>query len=241
MMGRGEARERLIVALDLGTAEALDVAARLSGTVGWLKVGMTLFYDVGPTIVTRLRDMGFEVFLDLKLHDIPHQVEGAARSIATLGVQMITVHAAGGSAMVAAAVEGAREGAGQAGLDPPAVLGVTVLTSMSDEALAAVGVERPSAEQVPLLARVARAGGADGVVCSPWEAAAMRDLLGASRHVVTPGVRPSWAAAGDQSRVATPADAIENGASHLVIGRPITGAASPADAAKRVLAEMEGD
>jgi len=241
MTGRGEARERLIVALDLGATEALDVAARLSGTVGWLKVGMTLFYDVGPTIVTRLRDMGFEVFLDLKLHDIPHQVEGAARSIATLGVQMITVHASGGSAMVAAAVEGARAGAGQAGYKPPVVLGVTVLTSMSDEALAAVGVERPSAEQVPLLARVARAGGADGVVCSPWEAAAMRDLLGGSRHVVTPGVRPRWAAAGDQSRVATPADAIDNGASHLVIGRPITGAASPADAAKRILAEMEGD
>jgi len=235
-----EPRERLIVALDLDAAEAFDVARSLMGTVRWLKVGMTLFYEVGPQVVTALRELGFDVFLDLKLHDIPHQVEGAARSVATLGVQMMTVHGSGGSAMVAAAVNGARAGAREAGLEAPSVVAVTVLTSMSDAALAAVGVRLPSSEQVPLLARGALAGGADGVVCSPNEAAAMRMLLGDSALVVTPGVRPRWAEDGDQARVATPAAALAAGASHLVVGRPITGAPVPADAAKRVIAEMEG-
>jgi len=234
------ARDRLIVALDLDARESLDVARSLEGTVRWLKVGMTLFYERGPEIVEHLRALGFDIFLDLKLHDIPHQVEGAAQSISRLGVQMLTVHASGGSAMIAAAVEGSKRGARAAGLEPPAVLAVTVLTSMDDAMLNAVGVERPAAEQVQELARVARVAGADGIVCSPHEAARMRELLGESALIVTPGVRPTWAAAGDQSRIATPYAALEAGASHLVVGRPITAAPVPVEAAEQIVSEMEG-
>lgn len=235
-----QARDRLIVALDLDARDALDLARSLEGTVRWLKVGMTLYYEQGPEIVAHLRDMGFDVFLDLKLHDIPHQVAGAAETVARLGVQMLTVHASGGSAMIKAAVEGAHRGAADAGVAPPSVIAVTVLTSMDDSALSEVGVGSSASEQVPLLARVAREGRADGVVCSPHEAAAMRVLLGESALVVTPGVRPTWAASGDQARIATPYKALESGASHLVVGRPITAAAVPVEAAERIVTEMEG-
>lgn len=240
-MSDSSARDRIIVALDFGYDDALAVARTLQGTVRWVKVGMTLFYERGPEVVREIRGMGFDVFLDLKLHDIPHQVAGAAQAIGSLGAQMLTVHAGGGSAMVSAAVQGARTGAEQAGVPTPSVIAVTVLTSMNDAALDAVGVGHVAAEQVPLLARVARAGGADGVVCSPHEAEAMRDLLGEDALVVTPGVRPEWAALGDQARVATPAAALSAGASHLVIGRPVTGAADPRAAAQRVISEMEGE
>lgn len=239
-MDRRSAAETVIVALDADGHSAMRIARSLEGHVRWLKVGMTLFYDEGPEIVARLTDLGFDVFLDLKLHDIPHQVELAAASIARLGARMITVHASGGSVMVDAATQGAKRGAADAGMPAPAVLGVTVLTSMSDAALAAVGVERTAAEQVPLLARVAHAGGADGVVCSPHEAAALRELLGEQALVVTPGVRPSWSQAADQARIATPRMALEAGATHLVIGRPITGDQDPAGAADRIIHELEG-
>lgn len=234
-----EARDRLIVALDLGAKDALALARELEGAVGWLKVGMTLFYSEGPAIVERLSRMGFRIFLDLKLHDIPHQAEGAARSVARLGIGMLTVHASGGVPMIDAAMRGAAQGADDAGVARPSVLAVTVLTSVDDAALAAVGVERTSTEQVALLTRVARAGGADGVVCSPHEAALVREVLGESALVVTPGVRQAGEDAGDQSRVATPAAAIHGGASHLVVGRPITGAAKPREAAARIIKEME--
>lgn len=233
------AAERLIVALDADAPGSLGLTRQLAGTARWVKVGMTLFYEAGPQIVGEVRDMGFDVFLDLKLHDIPHQVRGAARSVARLGVQMLTVHAGGGEAMVAAAVRGAVEGAADAGVAPPAVVAVTVLTSIDDDTLASVGVGRGAAEQVVLLASLAARAGAAGVVCSPQEARAMRELLGPDSLVVTPGVRPEWAAAGDQARVATPGDALTAGASHLVVGRPITGAADPRAAAQRILQEME--
>jgi orotidine-5'-phosphate decarboxylase len=234
------ARDRLIVALDLEGDDALSLARELSGTVRWIKVGMTLFYERGPQIVTAMREMGFDVFLDLKLHDIPHQVEGAAERIARLGVQMFTVHASGGAAMIEAAVRGADAGARAAGVERPAVLAVTVLTSMNDEMLAQVGVDRSAAEQVGSLARVAQDAGADGIVCSPQEAAAVRAILGEGAYVVTPGVRPEWAESGDQQRVQTPRQALEAGASHLVVGRPITGAEDPPFAAARIVSEMEG-
>lgn len=234
------ARDRIIVALDTDEAGALVLADALQGTVRWLKVGMTLFYQCGPSIVSELRERGFDIFLDLKLHDIPHQVRGAAEAVSGLGVQMLTVHASGGAHMIAAAVEGAEAGARAAALPAPAVIAVTVLTSMSDEVLESVGVDRAAAEQVPLLGHVARSANASGVVCSPQEAAAMRGLLGADALVVTPGVRPTWADAGDQSRISTPADALSSGASHLVIGRPVTGAADPAAAAQRIIDEIEG-
>lgn len=231
----------IIVALDLDAEDALALAHALRGRVRWLKVGMTLFYAEGPEIVARLKELGFDVFLDLKLHDIPHQVAGAAASIARLGVGMFTVHASGGSAMMASAVESARRAAEEAGIEPPAVLAVTVLTSTDDAVLGEVGVGRTAREQVSLLAGLAMAAGVDGVVCSPNEAAAMRGLLGEDALVVTPGVRPAWSEQGDQARVATPAAALAAGASHLVVGRPITGAPVPAEAAARIASELKGE
>jgi orotidine-5'-phosphate decarboxylase len=231
-------RERIIVALDLPDVdEAVVMAAGLRGRVPRVKVGLTLFGASGPDVVRRLRELDFGVFLDLKLHDIPHQVAGAARELTRLGVEMFTVHAGGGRAMMRAAVEAAAHAAEREGVDRPLVLAVTVLTSLDDEALREVGVARGPSEQVLSLAELAREAGADGVVCSPQEASDVRLLLGQDALVVTPGVRPSWAAASDQARVATPADAVAEGASHLVIGRPITDAPDPAEALERIVEE----
>ncbi|HEY5540485.1 MAG TPA: orotidine-5'-phosphate decarboxylase [Coriobacteriia bacterium] len=231
----------VIVALDLPKDEALELADSLRGRVRWLKVGMTLFYAEGPQIVSCLQEKGFDIFVDLKLHDIPHQVAGAAAQIARLGAGMFTVHASGGFGMMSAAVESSRRAAEEAGLAAPAVLAVTVLTSIDDAGLAEVGVSRNSLEQVRLLAELAKRAGVGGVVCSPWEAAEMRSLMGEGAFVVTPGVRPEWAEPGDQSRIATPKAALAAGASHLVIGRPITAAPVPAEATARILSELEGD
>ncbi len=233
--------DRIIVALDCDAEEALALAHSLRGRVSWLKVGMTLFYAEGPDIVARLRELGFNVFIDLKLHDIPHQVAGAASAIAKLGAGMFTVHASGGEAMMRAAVEASRRTAEEVGELAPAVLAVTVLTSTSGEGLAQIGVQRTPAEQVSLLGRLAVRAGVDGVVCSPREAAVMRELLGDEAIVVTPGVRPAWSDADDQSRIATPLSALAAGASHLVIGRPITAAPNPAEAADRIIAEIQGE
>jgi orotidine-5'-phosphate decarboxylase len=231
-------QDRIIVALDSPDAgTALAMAERLRGRARWVKVGMTLFYAEGPGIVASLREMGFDVFVDLKLHDIPHQVRGAAAALGALGAGMLTVHASGGADMMEAAVEGAREGAVAAGVSPPAVIAVTVLTSMDADTLASVGVVDSPADQVVGLAALARTAGVDGVVCSPKEAAAMRALLGERALVVTPGVRPTWAGSDDQARVETPGAALAAGASHLVIGRPITGADDPAAAFDRIVHE----
>ncbi len=230
----------IIVALDLPRTEAVALATALRGRVRWLKVGMTLFYAEGPRIVSELTDQGFEVFLDLKLNDIPHQVGGAAAAIARLGVGMFTVHASGGLTMMRAAVEASRRAAEEAGHPAPAVLAVTVLTSTGESGLNEVGIPASPAEQVARLARLACEAGVDGLVCSPNEAAAIRTIVGEDRLVVTPGVRPSWAETGDQARIATPRAALEAGASHLVIGRPITAAADPTVAVDRILSEIEG-
>jgi orotidine-5'-phosphate decarboxylase len=231
-------KDRIIVALDQPDApSALACARALTGRARWMKVGMTLFYAEGPGIVEALREIGFDVFVDLKLHDIPHQVEGAARSLGRLGAGMLSVHAGGGADMMEAAVRGAAEGADSARVARAAVIAVTVLTSMDAEALASVGVTDSVADQVAGLAALAKTSGVDGVVCSPQEAASMRALLGPSALVVTPGVRPAWAELGDQARIATPAGALAAGASHLVIGRPITGADDPAAAFDRIVDE----
>lgn len=232
-------RDRIIVALDTDADTAVRLAESLGGRATWLKVGMTLFYAEGPPIVARLREMGFSVFLDLKFHDIPHQVAGAAREVARLGVGMLTVHASGGQEMVRAAREGVAEGADQAGLARPSVLAVTVLTSLDAAAVAEIGFADPPSEQALRLAQVARDGEADGVVCSPLEAAEMRRLLGPEALVVTPGVRPSGSAAGDQARVATPRAAMDAGASHIVVGRPITGSADPAAAFDAIASQID--
>ncbi|MRS12477.1 MAG: orotidine-5'-phosphate decarboxylase [Actinobacteria bacterium] len=237
---RGDAaKDKLIVALDTADAgKALELARRLRGLLGWVKVGMTLYYAEGPQIVRELRSLGFKVFVDLKLNDIPHQVDGACRTLTRIGADMFTVHAGGGRAMLEAAMAATAVAAQKVRATPPKVVAVTVLTSLDDAALGEIGIGRTTAEQVEVLATLARDAGCDGVVCSPNEASVMRELLGADALVVTPGIRPTGEAAGDQARTATPAEALAAGASHLVVGRPVTGAESPVEAAKAILKEM---
>ena len=232
------ARDRVIVALDCGIEEAFDLADQLQGKATWMKVGMTLFYANGPAIVYALKERGFKVFLDLKFHDIPHQVEGAAYSAAASGADMLTMHTVGGVDMMRAAQAGAVAASEEYGYDTPATLGITVFSSMNDAALAETGVSRAMADQVVVLAEQAKRAGISGVVASPQEASRLREILGPEAFIVTPGVRPAGSDKGDQSRVATPAQAFENGASHIVIGRPITQAADPAAAFEAIVAEL---
>ena len=233
-----EARNRLIVALDVpGPAEAIEMVNRLESSCRWFKVGLELFVAAGPAVLEPLAERGHSIFLDLKLHDIPNTVAGAVRSAAALGARMMTLHAAGGPAMLEAA-RGALEGVA----NPPQLLAVTVLTSMDAVQLAATGCSAPVAGQVELLARMALAAGIDGFVCSPQEAAAVRTFAGPGAVLVTPGIRPAKdqtpSRPDDQKRIATPGDALRNGASYLVVGRPITNAPNPAHAAENILKEM---
>ena len=229
-----DARQRLIVALDVPSAAASDeLVNRLEGPCHWFKVGMELFTAAGPAVIEPFIARGHSVFLDLKFHDIPNTVAGAVRSAATLGVRMMTVHSAGGPAMLAAARE-----ALQGVANPPELLAVTVLTSMDAAALKASGIDRSPAHQVELLAKICLEAGIRGFVCSPQEVAALRALTGPEGILVVPGIRPAGANSADQKRIATPADAIRNGASYLVVGRPITQAPNPAEAAHAILAEM---
>ena len=237
-MLENDARERIMVALDVDAERALGLARALAGRARWLKVGMTLYYREGPAIVRALKDLGFKVFLDLKLHDIPHQVAGAARSAALSGADLITVHGLGGAKMVSAALEGVSSAADELGCERARVIAVTVLTSMDEEALASIGVGGGIGDEAERLALLSRSAGADGIVCSPREAARMRELLGDAALVVTPGIRPAGAALGDQSRVATPAAAIAEGSSHLVIGRPVTSADDPLAAYEAIVGEL---
>ena len=193
---------------------------------------MELYYAAGNSLVETLRDRGFNIFLDLKLHDIPNTVAGAVRSATQAGASLLTIHAAGGPAMMSAAAEAA------AAPGAPRLLAVTVLTSMDAAELAAVGVSASPAEQVLRLARLAKDAGIDGLVCSAEEVGALRAELGEEAILVIPGIRPSGSEVGDQKRVATPRAAIERGASMLVVGRPITRAANPAQAAKSILEEI---
>ena len=232
------ARERIIVAFDCDRERAIELADQLKGAATWVKIGMTLYYREGPAIVEAMHERGFKVFLDLKFHDIPHQVRGAAASAAATGADMLTMHAVGGVAMMEAGREGAAAGAQEAGGLDPVTLGITVLTSMDADTLAATGVTRPVQEQVVELAKQARQAGLTGVVASPQEAAMLREALGDDAYIVTPGVRPAGSDIGDQSRIATPAQAFANGASHLVIGRPITGAQDPARAFEDIVASL---
>jgi len=232
------AQDRLIVALDGSPEEVEAWADALQGVVSWVKVGMTLHYVLGARIIDELHARGFKVFLDLKLHDIPHQVEGAAAALGALGVEMMTVHASGGLEMMAAAVRGAHRGAQEAGKPAPTVLAVTVLTSMDAVTLNSLGVSDDPQTQVERLTRLARTACADGIVCSPLEAPIVRSIMGAGKEIVTPGVRPTGASSGDQSRIATPARAIELGATRIVVGRPITQAPHPAAAARQILQDL---
>lgn len=238
---RSEAASKVMVALDKPDARAaLQLAERLQGSGCWAKVGMELFYAAGPDIVRELKARGFNVFLDVKMHDIPNTVRGGARSIARLGVDMFNVHAAGGSAMMSAAVQGVRD-AIETGDAPnrPLIIAVTQLTSTSQATLNdEIGIPGPVEDAVVRYARLAKSAGLDGVVASPLEVAAIKSACGADFATVTPGIRPRGADAGDQSRMTTPLDAVRGGTDYLVIGRPITGAPDPVQAFQTIVEEM---
>ena len=229
-----EARDRLIVALDVSSAAAArSIVAAVGETASTFKVGMQLYTAEGPQVVRDLVAAGRRVFLDLKYHDIPNTVASAVKEAAALGVSLLTVHAGGGARMLTAAADAAREA--NPGL---MVLAVTVLTSLDASELESVGVGSGMEEQVLRLASLALEAGCGGIVSSAREAPALRSKLGTAFALVTPGVRPLGDDVQDQARVVTPAQAIAAGASHIVVGRPITAAANPAAAAKSILEQI---
>lgn len=237
-------KDKLIVALDVSTvAEANKLVSELKEVVGMFKVGSQLFTTAGPGLVESILNAGNKVFLDLKFHDIPHQVAGAARSAAELGVSLFTVHASGGTEMMQRAVAAISEAAERKQITRSKVVAVSVLTSMDETALAQVGVEGSPAAAVERLVKLARSAGVDGVVSSPEESESIRSYTGSDFLIVTPGIRPTSSSQGstneDQKRVATPASALRSGADYLVVGRPITSAPDPVAAALAIVAEME--
>jgi len=239
-MSDSNGREKLLVALDVDSGDrALELAKGLRDVAGGFKVGSRLFTLEGPAIVRRIVDLGARVFLDLKFHDIPNTVAGAVQSAVATGAWMVNVHASGGSAMMQAAAEAAAKTARSLGKPRPLVIAVTVLTSMDDRALSEVGVSRPMIDQVVHLARLAQTSGLDGVVASPQEVTAIRAACGPDFQIVTPGIRPAdQQGKDDQARTLTPAEAMTAGASYLVIGRPITAAANPREAAEKISATL---
>lgn len=225
---------RIIIALDYADPRlALEMVAKLEPTRCRLKVGKELFTRGGPQLVQALRNSGFEVFLDLKFHDIPNTVAGACSAAADLGVWMVNVHALGGRRMMAAARE-ALDNVSQ----PPLLIAVTILTSMGEQDIHEVGLTGVPADNVARLATLAQESGMDGVVCSPQEVAMLRRQAGDSFRLVTPGIRPAWSAKGDQTRITTPADAVRLGSDYLVIGRPITAADEPMIALESIEREL---
>ena len=227
---------RIIVALDYSTRqEALALVERLDPALCRLKVGKELFTAVGPALVERLNELGFEVFLDLKFHDIPNTVAAACKAAANLGVWMVNVHALGGRRMMVAARE-----ALEVATRRPKLIAVTVLTSMGREDLNELGIAGEPCESVLRLARLAQSGGLDGVVCSAQETSTLRQELGTDFCLVTPGIRPANAAQDDQTRIVTPPEAIRLGSHYLVIGRPITRAADPIQVLQQINFEING-
>ena len=229
-----EPHRRIIVALDVpdedGLRRLVDV---LAGRVGMFKIGKELFTSLGPRAVSLVLERGGEVFLDLKYHDIPNTVAGAVRAAARLGVAMLTVHASGGSKMIQAAADAAKEVQ-----DPPAIIAVTLLTSLGQTDVDDLGYSGSPQDVVTRLAALSLAAGADGLVNSPREVKPLREQHGQQPLLITPGVRPAGSAAGDQARIATPAQAVKDGADFLVIGRPITKDPDPAAAAGRIAEEL---
>jgi orotidine-5'-phosphate decarboxylase len=235
-----KARDRLIVALDFDTQEkAIACVERLKSEVRFFKVGFELFSSCGPAIVEKIRSLGADIFLDLKYHDIPNTVAKAAVSVTKLGVYMFNVHAIGGYDMMKKTAQDVALEAKRLGIEKPKIIAVTVLTSMDETALARVGVGISVKDEVLKLALLAKEAGLDGVVASPVEAKMVREAAGKDFLIVTPGVRPAGADVNDQKRIATPKSAIEDGASFIVVGRPITEAKDPVQAARDILKEME--
>ncbi|GBF32993.1 orotidine 5'-phosphate decarboxylase [Desulfocucumis palustris] len=234
-------KDRLIVALDVSDGRrALELVDMLAPFTGMFKVGMELFYSGGADMVKEIKKKGGKIFLDLKMHDIPNTVSRAAGALAGLGVDMLNVHAAGGREMMRQAALAAREGAAAAGNKPPLVIAVTVLTSISQEMFNnEMGLQGKIIDRVTAWAEITREAGLDGVVSSPLEIAAIRRACGDDFIIVTPGIRPSGSVRADQKRVMTPGEAVKDGASYIVAGRPITGAEDPAAAARAITEEMD--
>lgn len=229
---------RIIIALDVRSKEEGIALVSALKEARLFKVGLELFTAEGPALFKKLKALRKDLFLDLKLHDIPNTVAGAVRSAMRHGARMMTIHTSGGREMMARAAEAASEAALSDNRPKPILLGVTVLTSLKGADLEEIGMNANVADQVLRLAGLAKSAGLDGVVCSPQEIEALRNEYGRDLVIVTPGIRPLWAAAQDQKRIMTPAEAVDKGADYLVIGRPITGAPSPREAFLRVVEEL---
>lgn len=234
-------QDRIILALDVDSeAQALNLVEKLADSVGAFKVGMQLYNQLGPSIVRRIQDLGGRVFVDLKFHDIPNTVAGAAKVMTGLNCFMFNVHASGGREMMAAAMKAVREESTRLGCEPPLVLAVTVLTSISEQQLHDdMFVSRSLEQTVVGWAQMAKECGMNGVVCSPREIAPIRQACGSDFVIVTPGIRPLWSEKNDQKRITTPREALKIGADYMVIGRPITAASDPREAARRIIEELE--
>ena len=234
-------KDRLIVALDYSSDEPVkQLVTSLDDSVSYYKVGMELYYSVGESIIHYLKEQQKNVFLDLKLYDIPNTVAKGLSALTRLGANMMNVHASGGSLMMQKAVEAVANEAARLSIARPQVIAVTILTSMNQEQWGQMGHTSEISDQVVRLALLAKESGMDGVVASPQEASAIRSVCGDDFLIVTPGVRPVGAAVNDQSRIATPSSALRQGSTHLVVGRPITAAPDGQAAAKAILEEMEG-
>lgn len=235
-MSSVEISNKIFCAIDTTNLDfALQLASKLKGLIGGVKLGKEFFAAHGPAGVAQISRIGHRIFLDIKLHDIPNTVAGAIHAVTDLGCFMLTIHASGGPSMIEAAVEARGKSA------TPKILAVTVLTSLNDHDLEAVGQCNPVRDQVIRLARIAKACGVDGIVSSPQEVSALREAMGSDVDLVVPGIRPNWASADDQKRIMTPLKAVRAGADYLVIGRPITRADDPAEAARLIADEMSAD
>ncbi|MFH1805903.1 MAG: orotidine-5'-phosphate decarboxylase [Pseudomonadota bacterium] len=234
-------QDRIFCAIDTTDLDlAVGLAEKLSGVIGGAKLGKEFFAAHGPQGVRDVAKAGLPVFLDVKYHDIPNTVAGAIRAVTPLGLRIVNVHATGGMEMMKRAAEAARESAAKTGVETPWVIAVTILTSLDQDDLDDVGLRGPLSDRVVKLAELTQKAGLDGVVCSAQEIDAVRAACGADFKLVTPGIRPDWAASDDQKRVVTPHDAVARGADVLVIGRPITRADDPVVAARRIVAELAG-
>ena len=234
-------KERIILALDVDSeARALELVEKLADSVGAFKVGMQLYNQVGPGIVRQIQDLGGRVFVDLKFRDIPNTVAGAARVMTGLNCFMFNVHSSGGRDMMTAAMKAVQEESARLGCAPPLVLAVTVLTSISEQQLHdEMYISRSMEQTVMGWAQMAKECGLNGVVCSPQEIEPIRRACGSDFVIVTPGIRPLWSEKNDQKRITTPREALRLGADYMVIGRPITAAPDPREAALRIIEELE--
>jgi len=231
--------EKIIIALDVADREKALALVRELPEARWFKIGLELFTACGPSLIEAIRERGHEIFLDLKLHDIPNTVAGAIRAATGHGVAMLTLHASGGREMMSRAIEAAAEEAARRGISRPKLIGVTVLTSLNDEDLRDIGLAENVAAQVLRLGLLAKECGLDGSVCSPKEISLLRQNLGEDWLLIAPGIRPAWAASADQKRTLSPAEALSFGASFLVIGRPIIAHSSPREAFLQIIEELE--